>query len=304
MVERRSRFEYEDLLACGRGELFVQLSTLAATMRRVLEGRATATQEQEFYNSDCGLPHLPVGGYISPDALDACIDPGYTFYPSVEGCVMGVDVGKRLHVTVALPEGSVLRLTQADAVHAFTELDGFMHRYGVTCCVIDANPETRLAQEFADRWPGRVFLAYYPNFTGGSRPDLLTIDEAAHVVRIVRTAALDLAQSVVLGRQIILPRNARELGGAVNQAGVGEFYQQMGSPIRVVEDDTRGNPVASFAANGADHFSHSFAYMLSAFVTLQRLPRRQVVSMAEDLDLDSYSIDSRYGLQDIAGLGY
>ncbi len=249
----------------------VDLRSLADTMGRVLDGRATATQEQEFYNSDCGLPHLPEGGYVSASMLDACRDMSLTTMDTAQGAVMGVDVGKRLHVTIGLPlEGAGIQLIDADSVRAFEELDTLMHRYGVRCCVIDANPETRLAQEFAARWNGRVWPAFYPNFAEGSRPDLLAIDEVAGVVRIVRTAILDLEQAMVARRLLVLPRNARELGGGVNQAGVGEFYQHMSSAVRVVEDDTKGNPIVHFQQNGPDHYCHSVAYMLAAMVIAQQ----------------------------------
>jgi hypothetical protein len=227
---------------------------LADTMKRVLDGRATSKAEQEFYNSDCGMPHLPAGGYISPDLLDACIDRAYAMPDAAQGAVMGVDVGKRLHVTIGLPVDGALRLVYVDSVRMFEDVDALMHRYGVACCVIDANPETRLAQEFALRWNGRVLPAYYPNFAEGSRPDLLAVDETAGIVRIVRTAILDLEQAMVARRQIVLPRNARDLGGSVNQAG-GASSINIWRVLSVSLRMTPGEPIVHFESNGPDHFA-------------------------------------------------
>ncbi|MDF2434914.1 MAG: hypothetical protein JWP44_4545 [Mucilaginibacter sp.] len=237
-----------------------KLTDLAAKYLDVLEGRATASKIQEFYNSDCGEPHIPEGGNLSPASLDACIDPDYQMPDAASGAFMGIDVGARHHVVILIWEGEKLRLVHAEAVKSFEDLDPLMYRYDVRRAVIDANPERTKAREFAERWRGRVFLAYYPNFAEGQRAELCAWDDDKMDVRINRTVALDGVMNRVERRTLILPRNARELGGAVNTAGSGEFYRHLGSPIRVVVNDPRGNAVVRYGQNGPDHFAHSLVY--------------------------------------------
>lgn len=238
------------------------LGRLAATLLRVLDGRATVGQTQEFYNSDAGLPHLPEGGHLGADVLDACRElvPAYVMPGRAEDCYMGVDVGKRLHVRIDKREGTKRRAVYADSVRRFEDLDELMARYDVARCVIDANPETRAAQAFCERWSGRVYLAYYPNWTDTQHSELCVWDTGAPVVRINRTAALDAVIQRVANRQLILPANARELGGSVDRAGLGEYYRHMASPIRVLEKDRHGNDVARYDQNGPDHYAHAEVY--------------------------------------------
>jgi hypothetical protein len=126
--------------------------------------------------------------------------------------------------------------------------------------MVDANPETREAQAFAERHRGRVWLAYYPHWSDDQRSELALRDRERSVVRINRTAALDTVVKRVQQRLLVLPRNARELGGSVDRAGLGEFYRHMASPIRVIADNTRGNPVARYEQNGPDHYAHAAVY--------------------------------------------
>jgi len=236
------------------------LPVIAEGYLRILEGRSTATQEQEFWNSSAGLPHLPKGGSLSPDVLDACREmaPPYTMPDAASGATMGVDVGKRLHVRINVRgPNDTLRAVYVGAVEEFEGadgLDGLMARYNVRRCVIDANPETRKAEEFRARWKGRVFLAYYPNWDDTQRSELCKWDPATGIVRINRTNALDSVIGLVQQRRLVLPANARALGGAIDKAAIGEYYRHMGSPVRLVEDDARGNPRPRYDQNGPDHY--------------------------------------------------
>jgi hypothetical protein len=191
---------------------------------------------------------------------------------------MGVDVGSRLHVVVVVREGERRRMVHCDSVRTFAELDGLMARYDVAQCVVDANPETREAQAFAARHRGRVWLAYYPHWSDDQRSELAVWDRERGVVKINRTAALDTVVKRVEQRWLVLSRNARELGGSVDRAGVGEFYRHMGSPIRVIADDARGNPVARYEQNGPDHYAHAVVY---AEVASAQQPREAGVLMVQ-----------------------
>ncbi len=245
------------------------LTSIAATWRRIKEGRATATEEQEFWNSSAGLPHLPAGGTISPDLLDACreVDPAYHMPSSADGgTTMGVDVGNRIHVRINRRErwgdGHRLRAVYIDSVRTFEEVSELIGRYHVRRCVVDANPETRKVDELIAKWKGRVWRAYYPNWDDTQRSVIAVWSKTEPTVHINRTGALD-AVATMVGRgeeAFVLPANARHAGGAVDQTGYGEYYRHMGAPVRVLVRNKTGNDVPRYVENGADHFAHAEVY--------------------------------------------
>jgi hypothetical protein len=248
----------------------VDLAVLAATQRRVLDGRTSASETQEFYNSDCGIPWLPAGGAMDAAQLDACMsdDTFSTLPTAAKDSVMGVDVGARLHIRINTAErDGRARAALVDSVRTFEELDALMVRFNVSTCVIDANPETRKAREFAERWPGRVTVAYYPNWGADQANELCTWSKDEPVVKINRTAALDAVQAMVAQRRLILPQGAYALGGDTDRAGHGEYYRHMSSPIRVIADNSRGNPTPHYEQNGPDHYAHAEVY---AYVAAQQ----------------------------------
>jgi hypothetical protein len=118
------------------------------------------------------VPHLPAGGHLGAEALDACIDPEWSLPTTGQGGYMGVDVGSRLHVVLVACEGKRRRMVYCDSVRTFAELDALMARYDVDRAVIDANPERREAQAFAKRHRGQVTLAFYPNWADVQRSEL------------------------------------------------------------------------------------------------------------------------------------
>ena len=134
---------------------------------------------QEFYNSDLGEVFSPEGGGLTPDALDRCRDDySFTDYAG-QPCVMGVDVGLRLHVVVREltlesrhdefgrfvgRSARAPRLWHTAELRDFEELDALMARFHVEQCVIDALPETRGARSLRGAPPraGQAGLLHSP----------------------------------------------------------------------------------------------------------------------------------------------
>jgi hypothetical protein len=225
---------------------------------------------QEFQNSDLGEVFSPPGGGVTLDILDKARGTYTTDEYKGQPCVMGVDVGLVLHVVVreSLIDwesthdsiGHVIadrppRLWYVGQVDSFEELDEIYERFNVNSCVIDAYPETRKAQEFADRHES-VRLAYYRSADGH------THDETS--VHLNRVEALDEALARYRELPGILPSDARSLGGAVRD-GVGQYYHQVMAPQRTLKRDQHGNWVARWVEGSrADHFAHAEVYAWAA----------------------------------------
>ncbi len=210
---------------------------------------------QQFYNQDLGVPHAPEGGQLSRAEIEACCADYSLGDWAPTGCTMGVDVGAKLHVVIGAPspEGNgKTRIAYINALHDWADIDRLMPRFDVSSCVVDAEPEHHKAREFANRWAGRVWLCHYPNTAQWSHQEPVAWNGNEHAVSAHRTITLDGMFAELRERRVELPREVLALP---------EFAEQMMAPIRVIEKDTRGNPVARYVEGGkADHYCHGANY--------------------------------------------
>ena len=215
---------------------------------------------QEFQNSDLGEVFSPPGGGVSLDALDRCrADYSLGDYRQ-QRCVMGIDVGKLFHVVIR-DKDPIPRLWYAGEVKEVRELHRLMNDFNVGYAVIDAQPEMRLAAEFARARPRRVWLAQYGRQQPGYQRDR---DSDPAVIHINRTEFLDATFARFRERRVELPRDARQLGGRVKQ-GVGEYYRELRALQRSLERDVQGNVVSRWRdRNKDDHYAHAELYCLLA----------------------------------------
>lgn len=216
------------------------------------------TKRREAYNQDLGLPYQPKGGQLTLDLLDAC-RRDYAHKPVAhEPTVMGVDVGKVLHVVIRGPqqaESGERPQRWAGEVESFEALGPLMQRFGVVNVVIDAMPETKKARDFQASQPqGRVWLAYYVNQrTGTKRSEPAQWDADNGVVNLDRTRTLDTTFGRFLGErpENTLPGYARD---------VRDYYAHLTAPVRVLQDGTNGEKVTSYVESGPDHLAHAENY--------------------------------------------
>lgn len=204
---------------------------------------------RDFFNSNLGVPFAAEGGKLDDSMLLACCEDFKIEKPT--GCDMGVDVGGLLHVRINQIKDDKKYAVFIGAVKDFEELDSLMKRFDVSRCVIDGLPETRKAKEFAERFPGRVYLAYYsiddPNKTyeakKGDRPLRVNIN---------RVRAMDETGNEFIERRKVLPINAREIP---------DYFDQLKAPQRVKEVNKDGNDVYRYIeGNKADHYYHADVY--------------------------------------------
>ena len=160
--------------------------------------------ETEFYNQKLGQPHAVDGAKLTDDDIKMCMH-GYKReeLPPQTGLVtLGVDVGAWLHYEIddwTLPEyvsGTDLsiyaqcRTLTFGKVKNFEDLDLLMLKWGVRYCVIDAQPESRKAIEFCNRFYGRVKVCFYANGVNGRT---LMVNENEQSVSVDRTTWLDMS---------------------------------------------------------------------------------------------------------------
>jgi len=141
-------------------------------------------------------------------------------------------------------------------VCGWDRLADLMHLFNIERLVIDALPETSKARELQKQFPGRVYLAYYPNMPmkKPTHEGIFTVDRKknADLVNIDRTASLDVSARRVRAGQdsfCALPAELRKT-----------LITEMCNMARGVETDAHGQPRAFWQNTGPDHFRHAHNY--------------------------------------------
>ena len=208
--------------------------------------------EQEFWNSKIGIPHLVEGSKLNEGEIEKNIGqpiPGKIV-------TMGVDQGKWLHYEIAswhfnelgndINTSAVPHILKIGKAVDFNELDMLMKEYQIQVCVIDAQPEKRMAYAFACRFWGHVKLCYYTKGQSSKRMSIDS-DEDEHRILVDRTYWLDMALNRFRTGEIVLP--------VVPQ----EYKDNLMNLVRryKIKND---NQHAEYLSLGPDHYGHARAY--------------------------------------------
>ena len=227
-----------------------------------LKAQVNLSDEQEFYNSKLGLTHTVSGAQITDAMIDDCIGSYKSHDSSVDGFItMGIDVGSYLHYevdqyyfdgdtsTADLNLMTKCKVLKAGKVETFEELDALMKQYRVNACVIDNQPETRKALEFAARWEGLVKLCIYGQGVSGKNLHVHSEDE--YKMTVDRTNWIDVSLGRFKTKRISLPVDISQ-----------EYREHIKAQVRVYSYDKLGNPVGKYTKgeNDADHLAHARNY--------------------------------------------
>lgn len=240
-----------------------QLYSMVAHPSRYAESKLRGLEHpayaQEFCKSKEGIPYVETGSCVTDEEL-LYATRDYRMFSMWQGgfTVMGVDVGTRLHYEIIDVKfdgrssdpnmAATTRVLRAGSVVDFGELDNLMQAYHIAQCVIDANPERRKAQEFAERFPGRVNLCFY--VVGLSSTNPINIQPEHNAVKVDRTSWLDLSLSRFRNGTKIIP------------ADIGEEYKShMKAPVRRYVIADNGDISSKYVTvSGEDHLAHAANY--------------------------------------------
>ena len=221
------------------------------------DGLVDKVREQEFYNSKLGLPHIVEGARINDIEIDDAIKNYSKEIPENTLITMGVDQGRWLHYEIdawTFPklENDLNMMAKCQVLATgkcvnFEELDNLMKQYQVLQCVIDAQPDRRMAYEFACRFWGHVKLCFYAQ---GQTVKTISIDpdRDQHKITVDRTSWLDAALNRFHINTITLPKDTSE-----------EYKNHLKNLVRHYREKN-GNPVAEYINTGADHYAHARCY--------------------------------------------
>ena len=254
------RFEDRDISGWGISQMYSTTITPAKFIESYFRAKTNPADEQEFYNSKLGLPHVVEGARLTDKDINNCIGEHTTVQSNDAGLVtLGVDVGNHLHFEVCKwhiapnvidlnAEARCQVLAVGKLLH-FEELDVLMRKYNVSSCVVDMQPERRKAYEFASRFWGRVRLCYYGRGVQGKQIHLSQEEELS--LTVDRTSWIDMSLSRFRACSISLPQDIPM-----------EYRRHITSLVRIYEKDVDGNPVGKYvkASNSEDHFAHARTY--------------------------------------------
>ncbi len=241
----------------------------------VKEYRTTRFPDR-FYNLKVGVPWADLERRLEVmSVLSLCTDAAMAEKGERDdGCLMGVDTGRDLHVVVLKPDPK--DEVKCDVVHlavcsTFSDLDSLMERFQVDPCVIDGLPETHATREFARRHAGQVFMSFFNDAQRGAP----RWDTKHRTVQVNRTEALDASRAAIRDKQITLPRRTPL---------VELFAQHLAADAKVLdENEETGAKKYRYIRTGEDHFSLAFTYAWLA-ATNQTGARAWLTYMRRELE--------------------
>lgn len=151
------------------------------TPRDIVEawGRAkTGDQKKSFYNRTLARPYidadqLPVTMVHCMAAVEEGKRLALTWKQSARDTFMGIDQMGGFNAVIIkerLPDGrqAVIHVEAVFSSDPFERCGELMAQYGVAICVVEQLPNVNDARRFANRFPGRVFLAGYADLKDDS----------------------------------------------------------------------------------------------------------------------------------------
>ncbi len=215
--------------------------------------------KQKFTNHVLGLPF---SGSAKPFPAELILSQCQDRPMPLTGkqTVAGVDVGAVWHAWIgeleAMPDDAPedalapVRVLWIGTAESWTELGDLMRLYDIRLVVMDAMPERNAAKDFAKRYPGRVYCAFYG---GTERPRWVRKDREVHVDR---TSAFDALRDEMLAGLWRLPsageptvREAAEHFDALHI--IQQEYGRNKEPRRTYDH----------ADSQPDHYAHAASYL-------------------------------------------
>jgi hypothetical protein len=238
------------------GYYISQLNSAYADLRKILRRFNDSSKRNigEFYNSVLGQAWISAENRLTVQDVYANCGQSPMLTRANGPCCMGVDVGAMLHVVVGYkPREEVLQVCYLARVSSFNDLHDIAQRFNVGCAVIDIEPETRKAREWANSEDFPVFLCdYLETITEGKR-----WDEEKKTLKVNRTESLDGVHDLVSSSGLlILPRRCEE---------VEEFAKELVNTAKVLEEDSEtGSREYRYRKLGPDHYAHGSNYCILA----------------------------------------
>lgn len=226
-----------------------------------LDSHENKADEQEFYNSKLGLPHVVAGSQLSSDVIQSCRAPYFNGELRPGLVTMGIDVGEYLHIVINsyrfepkifdVNMNSLCQLMYYGKIPVngnpdFAYLIGdLFKKYQPTHLCIDAGPERAAAELLVKQLPGRAHTVNYAETVDGK--DISEIED--HKISVNRTYWLDISLGRFKNQKITLPSSLDP-----------EFIANMCVPTRHYTKDRNGKTIIRYMGSAKDDYAHAYNY--------------------------------------------
>ena len=163
---------------------FPQFLSPTISARNIIEAYYNADDLKNFYNRKLGKPYVdPSQVPVNLEMLNNCVKEGMRlgilWEQRGDGYFMGIDQMGAFNVVLVakrLPSGH-MAIVHAEEIYdldPFARCDELMHAFRIAVCCVETLPNYNDAKRFANRYPGKVFLAGYADM----RDDMLRWGDA------------------------------------------------------------------------------------------------------------------------------
>lgn len=228
-------------------------------LRKEEASRIHPTQQlsgiKDFYNFCLGEAYGGENQPLNRDILLQCIQNKYELEDEGRNCIMGVDQGDKLHVTIYKKErAGEIRLIHSGVYTDFDkDLPNLMDKYGVVFCMIDALPNKHSARKFALMFPAKVWLIYYNVNQKEYAKWYKDVETKEYRIIVNKMESLDRMADKFKNHLIILPRLSQELD---------LFLRHLCNWAKDKEEKPDGRVVWVYKKLGADHLTMATNYAM------------------------------------------
>jgi len=229
-------------------------------------------KEQEFWNSDMGLPYEVKGSRLTDAVIDNARGTHLLIHKSSDECHVGVDIGSQIHIVVntITNEGKLKTIAVREA-DDWKDLEYIYSDFRVRSCVIDMNPDKDEAIEFQKNHD-HVYLAYFKQHLEQTSLQYEMQDD--DIVAVHRSLLMLNTLDLVAEKKIIFPIDVKT---------VRDFYEHLKAPIRALKQDLKGDWITWFPqTKNPDHY---FFALLYSVVASQLRPKPAVFRVLNKLGL-------------------
>ncbi len=247
---------------CGRwvSGFLSPKADMATYMKRLLE--SSGSKLCEALRSIVGLASIEAENQLSETIVISRCNNDPNSMVSIGETVMGVDIGKKIHVLVGVRTAreayEIINISELDNLNELHDLAKSMN---VRTCVIDSGPHDHGVREFQEKEPYTVYLCQYSEQMPG-RPKF---DSKSGIVKVNRNEWCDKVHITFVENRMRIPRPS---------VMINEYARQMTKTAKsmIVNPDT-GIKKVRWIKLGADHFFHGTLYFLLAASRSTPMPR-------------------------------
>lgn len=254
--------------------------------------QTTPIEKKTHQNKDLGLAYAPEEGQISLEAIQRAtrseVRVDYTQHDGRtmgELRTMGVDVAStralNIRASAHFSDGTKQNL-YLGVVDDFNGAAHLMKALNIHMATVDHLPEGRLARAFAEKFPGRVFIANYS--TGQNL--VMKIDDKMRTVSVRRTEAIDATLTMIREQRNRLPGELPE-----------NYIRDLQNLIREVEVDENGRKRVGYRRMGPDDYAHAEVYDTLAtdvwwyLKSVDQADEGEITSMDEMYDIERVDLE-------------